>query len=230
MSEKVKRPQSDTFGVIDRKILAAERHWGWTFGIVAALLTIILVAFARAFLFQTFKIPSASMVPALQIGDHIIVNKFVYGTVFGGSNERYWQVRKPRAGDVVVFYRFSEFEDRDNNTHYIKRIGAVPGDIVEVKDYRTFINGRAYGLADQRFVGLETQLESNLGKDLGPLTLRSDEYFVLGDNQANSRDSRFYGPIHFADIEGKAEMIYWSWNTAGESTKVRWERVGKYIR
>lgn len=191
---------------------------------------ILLIIIARAFLFQTFKIPSGSMVPTLKVGDHIIVNKFIYGLTFPGSSRRRWRWRLPQKNDVVVFYRFSEFEDIDNNTHYIKRIAAVPGDTVEVKEFRTFVNGVGVGKDDALFVGPDTDPNSTSGRSYGPVTLADDQYFVLGDNQSNSRDSRFYGPIHLDDIEGLAEMIYWSWNISGDSSTVRWERIGQIIR
>ncbi len=226
-----KRPRSPTFGKLDRTLLLEERsRRGASLGIIAGLASITIIAFARAFVFQTFKIPSASMTPTLEVGDHIIVNKAMFGISFFGSERKFWRVRLPRRGDVVVFYRFSEFEDRDANTHYIKRIVAGPGDRIEVKEYRTYINGHPVGRSTDHFVGPDNQLENDVGRNYGPVTLADDEFFVLGDNQPNSRDSRFYGPIHLDDIEGLAEMIYWSWYTYGGSSSVRWERVGKAIK
>ena len=231
MADRPKRPRSPTFGKLDRRLLLEEQsRRGASLGIIAGLISIALIAFARAFVFQTFKIPSGSMMPTLEIGDHIIVNKAIYGMSLPGSTAKHWRVRLPQRGDVVVFYRFSEFEDRDSNTHYIKRIVAVPGDRIEVKEYRTYINEKPIGRPTDQYVGPENQLENDVGRNYGPVTLENDEYFVLGDNQPNSRDSRFYGPIHLSDIEGLAEMIYWSWFTYAGSSSVRWERVGMSIR
>lgn len=230
MTEKSKHVRSPTFGTLNREQLLREQApRGISLGVVAGLLTVAIIAFARAFLFQTFKIPSGSMMPTLQTGDHIIVNKFVFGVTFPGSEERHFRVRLPQVGDVVVFYRFSEFEDRDSNTHYIKRVAALPGDTVEVKNYLTFVNGKPVRQEPPQTTNPGMLLDQEAGRDYGPVKLKDDEYFVLGDNYQNSRDSRFYGPIHLADIEGRADMVYWSWKADNGSTSVRWDRVGLII-
>ena len=230
MRSPEKRPRSKTFGHIDRSVLDRSSRSGISLGIAASVASLLIIVIGRAFLFQTFKIPSASMTPTLEVGDHIIVNRALYGITIFQSSRKFWQQRLPMRGDVIVFSRFSEFEDHDSNTHYIKRIAAIPGDTVEVKEYRAYVNGQAQGKDDQLFVSSENLLESDVGRNYGPVKLSDDEYFVLGENQANSRDSRFYGPISFADIEGRAEMVYWSWYTYRGDSSVRWERVGKWIR
>ncbi len=225
-----KRPRSKTFGHIDRSVLHSPARSGIYLGIAVSIVSLFVIVLGRVVFFQTFKIPSASMTPTLEVGDHIIVNRFSFGAGILGSRRKFWRQRLPQRGDVVVFSRFSEFEDRDPGTHYIKRIVAVPGDTVEVREYRTYINGQAQGTDGQSFVSSENHLENDVGRSYGPVVLEQDEYFVLGDNQANSRDSRFYGPISLSDIEGKAELVYWSWYTYRGNSSVRWERIGKWIR
>lgn len=200
----------------------------WWFIFVGTAISIIVVV--RAFLFQTFKIPSGSMVPTLLIGDHIVVNRFLYGIHLPGAQGKILRFRRPSRGDVVVFARFSEFEDQDSDTHYIKRIVAVPGDVVEVKDYRAYINGSPVGKNDTQTVpDFHPGLADQGARIYGPVTLADGQYFVLGDNLSNSRDGRYYGPISEDDIEGRAEFVYWSWDVQGTSASVRWDRVGKAI-
>jgi signal peptidase I len=231
VNQEPKKPRSKRFGTVETGVFELRpKRWRFRFSVFMGILVIALIVVCRAFLFQTFKIPSGSMFPTLKIGDHIIVNKFIYGISVPGIEGRRWRYRLPQKGDVVVFYRFSEFEDIDSNTHYIKRIVAVPGDVVEVREFRTYVNGVGIGKDDDVFVGPESDLGSTSGRSYGPVELQGGEYFVLGDNHANSRDSRFYGPIHLSDIEGQAEMIYWSWKMEGGSTTVRWGRVGQLIR
>ncbi len=192
---------------------------------------IFVIVFVRAFVFQTFKIPSASMMPTLLVGDHIVVNRFVFGVHLPGMSGKIFQLATPGRGDVVVFSRFSEYEDQDADTHYIKRIVGVPGDEVKVVDYRAFVNGRPIGkAADSVSPEFHSVFPEHTGREYGPVKLADGQYFVLGDNLSNSRDSRFYGPIQGEDIEGRAEFIYWSWDVQAASTSVRWDRVGRRIR
>lgn len=200
----------------------------WTVYVGSAIFIIVVV---RAFVFQTFKIPSASMVPTLLIGDHIVVNRFVFGIHLPGLSGKILRIGAPKRGDVVVFSRFSEYEDQDADTHYIKRIVAGPGDEVKVVEYRAFVNGEPIGKDDQATnPEFHPMFPERSGREFGPLKLGEGEYFVLGDNLPNSRDSRFYGPIHGEDIEGRAEFVYWSWDSQGGSASVRWDRIGRRIR
>ncbi len=203
------------------------RPLGWIVFVVSAIAVIV---FVRAFLLQTFKIPSGSMQPTLEIGDHIVVSRFVYGLRIPGKTERVLVLAEPERHDVVVFSRFSEFEDLDADTHYIKRIVGVPGDTIRVEDYRTYVNDKLVG-GDNVEISPELRggIPENAGRRYGPVTLNKGEYFVLGDNLSNSRDSRFFGPINAKDIEGRAIMVYWSWRVEGNSASVRWDRVGKII-
>ena len=155
-------------------------------------LIIVLVAFAlvfgfvRPFILEAFYIPSESMVPTLEVGDRVFVNKFAY---------RFWE---PERGDIIVF-RSVEGEGED----LIKRVIGVSGDRVAVRNGALHVNG-------------EPQEESYLrdGRPLdrgpnGPTRLSEGEVFAMGDNRANSRDSRFFGPVPLENIEGEAFVIFW---------------------
>jgi len=155
-------------------------------------MVILLVAFAlvfgfvRPFVLEAFYIPSESMVPTLEVGDRVFVNKFVY---------RFWE---PERGDIIVF-RSVEGEGED----LIKRVIGAPGDRVAVRNGVLHVNG-------------EPQEESYLrdGRPLdrgpyGPTRLSEGEVFMMGDNRGNSRDSRFFGPVPLENIEGEAFVIFW---------------------
>ena len=191
--------------------------------IVWLALLFAITVIVRVSVIQTFKIPSASMEPTLLIGDHIVVNKMIYG--FLGNTRRVLPFQRlPIKGDVVVFSRFSPYESKNPETHYIKRIVALPGETVEVKGGMTLVNG-----IPVRANASVQQLHAE-ASDIGPMQLAFDEYFVVGENASESKDSRFFGPIHLGDIEGRAEVVYWSWDRSGGRSQVRWERVGAGIR
>jgi signal peptidase I len=185
---------------------------------------LILALFIRTFIVQAFKIPSGSMIPTLQIGDHILVNKLSYGIRIPFWGHYIARFGTPQRGDVVVFI-FPEDRSKD----FIKRVIGVAGDIVQVRDKRVYINGRAVNDTHAYFQG-----DDRLG---GPIYIR-DEYgptrvpeghiFVMGDNRDKSYDSRFWGFVDLQDVRGKAFLIYWSWD--GADRWVRWERIGELIR
>ena len=161
---------------------------GWS---GAILFTLLLIALGRAYCFQTFKIPSGSMMPTLLIGDHIIVNKFIYGVTLPGLDHRIWAVRSPKRGDVVVFYRFSEFEDIDLNTHYIKRIVAEPGDTVEVQNYQVIVNGVAVSYRGESTFPIAEEASDSAHEAYGPIKLNPGQYFVMVRKSASFSCSIF---------------------------------------
>jgi signal peptidase I len=191
-----------------------------------ACVTVMVAVVLRAFVIQTFRIPSASMYPTLWVGDLIIVNKLVYGLRLPGVDEPIYAGESPKRGEIVVFSRFSDFEDFEETKHYVKRVVGVPGDTVEVRDFKAFVNG------EETDRGFDVELNEDPksleigGRKWGPLKLRKGEYFVLGDNRVNSQDSRFFGPVPGSAIEGRAEFIYWSWSIADAEFDIRWERIG----
>jgi signal peptidase I len=182
---------------------------------VALLLALVI----RTFVVQAFKIPSGSMLPTLQIGDHILVNKFIYGPRLEVPLTQ-WSLgqlpgfREPRAGDVVVFI-YPKERDKD----FIKRIVAVAGQTVEARGNTVLIDGKKVEDAHAHY-------EKRDHVDFGPYTVPAGHVFVMGDNRDESYDSRFWGPVPIQDIKGLAMVIYWSW---GGEHWVRWDRLGRLV-
>jgi signal peptidase I len=187
-------------------------------------LALILALFIRTFIVQAFKIPSGSMIPTLQIGDHILVSKLSYGIRIPFWGHYLVEFGKPKRGDVVVFI-FPEDRSKD----FIKRVIGVGGDVVEIRGKRIYINQRPVNDTHAHFEG-----DGSLGgpiyirDDYGPRRVPEGHVFVMGDNRDRSYDSRFWGFVDLKDVRGKAFLIYWSWN--GDDRWVRWERIGHLIR
>lgn len=160
-------------------------------GGVIEYLVILLVSFAlvfgfvRPFVVEAFWIPSGSMIPTLQINDRVLVNKFIY------------RFTEPKPGDVVVF---SSVDDR--NTDLIKRVVAVAGDRVAVRTGRLFIDGKPQKepFTNKKFPDRSFS---------APITVPKGHVFVMGDNRANSSDSRVFGPLPKENIEGEAFLRFW---------------------
>ena len=181
----------------------------------AIILALILALFIRTFVIQAFKIPSPSMVPTLLIGDHILVNKFLFGFQIPFSDGKIMAIREPERGDVIVFKY-----PKDRRLDFIKRCVAVGGETVEVRDKEVFINGELVTFPQAIFLDEGSLLS---GRDtFGPVTVPEGKVFVMGDNRDNSNDSRFWGYVDLADVKGKAMVIYWSWNKAS-----KWPRFGR---
>ena len=182
---------------------------------VALLLALVI----RTFVVQAFKIPSGSMLPTLQIGDHILVNKFIYGPRLEVPLTQ-WSLgqlpgfREPRAGDVIVFI-YPKERDKD----FIKRIVAVAGQTVEARGNQVFVDGK-------KAEDPHAHYEKRDHVDFGPYTVPAGHVFVMGDNRDESYDSRFWGPVPIQDIKGLAMVIYWSW---GGENFVRWDRLGRLV-
>ena len=197
----------------------------------AIIIAFVLAFFIRTFIVQAFKIPSGSMLPTLQIGDHILVNKFLYGVKIPFSGKVLIPVSDPKPNDIVVF----EFP-RDKKLDYIKRVIAVAGDKVEVRDKRIFVNGKPfddkYGvITDPRIMPATAGPRDNFG----PVTVPEHHIFVMGDNRDNSFDGRFWGFVDLNAVRGKAFLIYWSWDvrkpllSVDRFTSVRWSRIGDLL-
>jgi signal peptidase I len=186
----------------------------------AIVLALILALFIRTFVVQAFKIPSPSMVPTLLVGDHILVNKFLFGFKTPFSDDKIIALRDPERGDVIVF-RYP----RDRKLDFIKRCVGVGGETVEVRDKQVFINGEAVEFEQAVFLDEGSLLT---GRDtFGPVTVPEGKVFVMGDNRDNSNDSRFWGFVDLADVRGKAVVIYWSWDKS--RTWPRFNRIGDGI-
>jgi signal peptidase I len=194
----------------------------WTEAIVVAL---IIALFIKTFVFQAFKIPSSSMVPTLQVGDQLLVWKFIYGIKVPWIEKKLF-VRTPERGDIIVFVY-----PKDKSKDFIKRVIGLPGERVEVVDERIFIND--IPLEDSW--GVYQNAHGAVANDrcrYCEVTVPSNKLFVMGDNRNNSHDSRFWGYVDVNAIKGEAFVIYFSWNKTARSLleKLRWRRFGHLIR
>lgn len=187
----------------------------------AFALAIILALTIRTFIVQAFKIPSGSMIPTLSIGDHILVNKFIYGVKLPFTDLVVVPVSTPERGDIVVF-KYPEDESKD----FIKRVVGIPGDVVEVRDKVVYVNGNPADTTHIQHSDRDVR-SSDRRDNFGPVTVPPDSYFVMGDNRDQSLDSRFWGFVKENKIRGQAFLIYWSWD--GADTWVRWSRIGRVI-
>ncbi len=194
--------------------------------IEAILIAVVLALFIRTFIVQAFKIPSGSMKDTLLIGDHILVNKFIYGVKIpftGGAT--LIPLSDPDRQDIVVFV-YPEDPDKD----FIKRVVGIAGDRVEVKNKKLYVNGKhqdhePYAVyRDPRMLPRQFSSRDNFGPRIVP----ENSLFVMGDNRDNSHDSRFWGFVDLKAVKGKAFIIYWSWNK--EEFGVRWNRIGDLLR
>jgi signal peptidase I len=189
----------------------------------AIVIAVVLAMFIRSFVVQAFKIPSGSMEPTLLIGDHILVNKFIYGITVPFTHTKLYPLRNPQRGDVIVFiYPVDESKD------FIKRVIGVGGDSVEIRQKKIYINGKplkdTYGhYEDSNYAASYIQFRDNLG----PITVPKGSLFVMGDNRDRSYDSRFWGFVKLNMVKGKAFLVYWSWGDLFKD--IRWNRIGKLI-
>jgi signal peptidase I len=224
----------------------------------AIIIAIFLALLIRVFVVQAFKIPSGSMVPTLVRGDHILVNKFIYGLKIPFSDSRFLIFRQPKRGDIIVFSFpgnkkkeectniskniTTRLENawnsgnpfylfKDNCRDFIKRIVGVGGDKIEIKNKTVYINDIA--LVEPYAVHKDLNIvDANIEPrdNLGPIIVPRRKFFVMGDNRDQSYDSRYWGFVDIEEIKGKAFIIYWSWNSSGNwLEKVRWDRIGKLI-
>ena len=189
----------------------------------AIVIAILIAAFIRTFVVQAFKIPSGSMKPTLEIGDHILVNKFSYGVKIPYLRTTMIPIGQPQRGDIAVF-----IYPEDKTKDFIKRVIAVGGDTVEIRSKKVFINGAP--MEDPFGVHVEDIIypKSLQRRDnLGPIKVPEGTLFVMGDNRDQSYDSRFWGFVKLEDVIGKAFIIYFSWDS--DDNSVRWSRVGKLL-
>jgi signal peptidase I len=185
-----------------------------------ALAVALVLAFViRTFVVQAFKIPSGSMLDTLLIGDHLLVNKFLYGTRIPFTDKVVMPLEDPQRGDVIVF----EFPE-DPSKDFIKRIVGVPGDVVEMKDKALFRNGEK--LVESYIKHTDPSIQPRRD-NFGPITVPAGKYFVLGDNRDESYDSRFWGFVDKDKIRGKAWVIYWSWDGPAD---IRFDRIGRMVK
>jgi signal peptidase I len=158
-------------------------------------LVILLIAFAlvfgfvRPFVIEAFYIPSKSMLPTLEIGDRVFVNKFIY------------RFHEPKRDDIIVFKSIGDSTE-GGQEDLIKRVVGLPGDEISVQDGVLFVNGERQ---EEPYVNPRLPDTSSFA----PMTVPKGEVFLMGDNRADSRDSRFFGAVPFENIEGEAFIIFW---------------------
>jgi len=202
--------------------------------IEAILIAIILALFIRTFIVQAFKIPSGSMIPTLLIGDHILVNKFIYGVKLPFIDLTVIPGTTPKRGDIVVFKY-----PQDTTKDYIKRVIALGGDKLEIKNRKVYINDQPVDDAHAFFDGMPLSHTKSIPRDnFGPIIVPEGNLFVMGDNRDHSFDSRFWGFVSLDALKGKAFIVYFSWDTTQFSwsldnilnVDVRWKRFGHILR
>jgi signal peptidase I len=216
------------------------------------VIAVVFALFIRTFVVQAFKIPTGSMEENLLIGDHLLVNKFVFGPTLGSIERVLLPTRDIRRGDVVVF-KYPEEPERD----FIKRVIGLPGETLEVNERSVLINGSPLEEPYAHFLRPVSDLSEfhevtayDVRQRYGPVTVPPNEYFVMGDNRDNSQDSRFWGFLRRDYIKGRALVIYWSYDARPEDasagsggflrsvgstvsglfTRTRWSRLLHQIR
>ena len=196
--------------------------------IEAIIIAILIAVVIRTFIIQAYKIPSRSMVPALLVGDHLLVNKFIYGVKIPVIRRVIIPVTDPKRGDIIVF-----IYPKDRSKDFIKRVIGVAGDKIEIRNKDILINDKPY--KDTFGVYVDSVVYPNIIQprdNFGPVVVPEGSLFVMGDNRDESLDSRFWGFVDLRDVEGKALIIYWSWNSEEQDNllhKIRWDRMGNLL-
>ena len=215
------------------------------------VIAVILALFARTWVVQAFKIPTGSMENNLLIGDHLLVNKFVFAPTALGAERLVLPVGEVHRGDVVVF-KYPEEPERD----FIKRVIGLPGETLELRRKIVYINGQPLTEPYVHFLepahdGSSEFTAFDLRESYGPVVIPAGHFFVMGDNRDNSRDSRYWGFLPERYIIGKALLVYWSYEAGREDyadeslggsikritsvvthffTRTRWDRMLHQIR
>ena len=219
----------------------------------SVVIAVILALFIRTFVVQAFKIPTGSMENNLLIGDHLLVNKFVFGPSASSLERTLLPMGEVHRGDVIVF-KYPVDPERD----FIKRVIGLPGETLEMRAKKIYINGTPLDEPYVHFLEPPTTssefteaLSSDLRERYGPVTVPAGHYFMMGDNRDNSQDSRYWGFLPRENIKGKALLIYWSYEAGREDyedegtgaaikglgsvfahffTRTRWDRMFHIIR
>jgi signal peptidase I len=189
---------------------------------------VILALFVRTFVVQAFKIPTGSMENNLLIGDHLLVNKFVFAPTASRVEEMLLPIDPVKRGDILVF-KYPEEPDRD----FIKRVIALPGETIELRNKQVYIDDKPL---DEPYVHYLMPPGEDGGADIdvrvqyGPVTVPAGHYFMMGDNRDNSQDSRYWGFLPREYVKGKALFVYFSFGEGGDDTaanvlNVRWNRL-----
>jgi signal peptidase I len=215
------------------------------------VIAVILALFIRTFVVQAFKIPTGSMENNLLVGDHLLVNKFVFAPTESAIERALLPTQPIRRGDVIVF-KYPEEPERD----FIKRVIGLPGETLEMRHKRIYINGSPIDEPYVHFLQPPSSVDQEVAsydvrERYGPVTVPPDQYFVMGDNRDNSQDSRYWGFLPRDYVKGKALMVYWSYKSDRDEyqetglvatvkglasvvthffTRTRWDRLFHQIR
>jgi signal peptidase I len=190
---------------------------------------VILALFVRTFVVQAFKIPTGSMENNLLIGDHLLVNKFVFAPTLSSLENTLLPIDPIRRGDVIVF-KYPEQPDRD----FIKRVIALPGETIEMRNKKIYINGKPLDEPYVHFIFPPDESEAtpslpdfDVTRNYGPVMVPERHYFMMGDNRDNSQDSRYWGFMPVEYVKGKALFVYFSFadESGGLFSSVRWNRM-----
>jgi signal peptidase I len=185
---------------------------------LALLVAVPLDYLVEGSLVRIWRVPSGSMSPTLEPGDHVLCDQAIYRSHRDSFTARLAGVRagtgEPAAGDVIVF-----LWPRDRSKEFVKRVVATEGQTVELRGASLLIDGVPCAEPYARYVGSQQA-------DFGPFRVPAGSVFVLGDNRNQSYDSRFWGPVPVTDVVGRVTSIYWSW---GDGSGVRWGRLGRRV-
>jgi len=196
----------------------------------ALIIALILALMIRTFIIQAFKIPTGSMEPTLLVGDHLLVSKFSYSihipneipfTSIQLFSDYHFFSSVPERGNIVVF-KFPEDPSKD----FIKRVIGLPGETLQVIQQRVYINDK---LLKEPYAHHSQPSSPNSGNrdNMAPLRIPEGHIFVMGDNRENSHDSRMWGVLDLKNLRGKAQWIYWSWDS--KDTGLRTDRLGTSV-
>jgi signal peptidase I len=194
----------------------------WRQNVESLLVAVVVALLVRSSVVEAFWVPSGSMLPTIQIGDHLFVNKLAYGMHLPFVEKEITQWRPLQRRDIIVFT-----SPVDHKTDLIKRVIAVEGDKVELRNKHLYIND--VEVPDEHANFTDPHVRDTAPRDnFGPVTVPSGKFFVMGDNRDQSYDSRYWGFADATDVKGKATFIYWSWNS--QTHWLRWDRFGHVLR
>ncbi len=197
----------------------------------AIVIAVLFLGFTNTFVIKTFFIPSGSMEETLLVGDHLFVNRYIFGAAATALERKLLPLRAPRRGDIVVFR-----SPKQPTVDLVKRLVGLPGDTIQAIDKRLYVNGArvedgAYVVhkdprlySDRPGVDLERRQRDNFG----PIRVPDGHYFCLGDNRDESYDSRYWGAVPESYLKGRAFLIYWSYG--GGTSDGKWRGLGAKLR
>jgi len=197
----------------------------------ALLIAAVFLLFTNTFVIKTFFIPSGSMEDTLLVGDHLFVNRFIFGATTGSIEQKILPLRAPRRGDIVIFR-----SPERPNIDLVKRLIGLPGDTIQVVNKQLFVNGKK--VEDDAYVEHKDPRtflnrpymseQQRLRDNFGPVTVPAASYFCMGDNRDMSYDSRFWGTVPAHYLKGRAFLIYWSFG--GGTSDGTWRGAGAKLR